>query len=236
MTANSTNSWRKLANAQGLALEPADLLHWIAKRPAKRGACIECGAGHGELASFFRPHFDITLATDLAPPARKSPYGVTVIKAGAESLPVPAASVDLLISMQALHHFDLNPALSEASRVLRQGGIFAALSWGEISLPDQIQTAYAPVFKALAPFWEADRDWVISGYKGLNFTGKPLSLPKAQMRRQMTLADLDAEIHRWSASRAAAAARVDLPKPQLAGFDPRPFTVHWPLLGQIFQV
>lgn len=222
---------------QGEPLSPDGLLHWLALRPARHEICIECGAGLGELAAFFRAHFKRVLATDIAPPAQKSPYGVKVKKAAAEHLPTADASVDLLISMQALHHFDRERHLAEVARVLRPGGVFAALCWGEIILPDTVLRAFRPTLAALAPHWEDARASVVSGYADLAIAGKPLGLPEARMTRQITLPGLQAEIQRWSAFRRALAVGADIPDPVVMGLDPtRPFQVHWPVLGRAFQV
>jgi SAM-dependent methyltransferase len=218
------------------ALTPAELLGWIAKRPERTEACIECGAGLGELAAFFRATFRSVTATDIAPLAIKSPYGVKIVKAAAEHLPAPDSSVDLLISMQALHHFDRAAHLDEAARVLRPGGLFVALCWGEIVLPAPILRAWQPTFSALAQHWEDSRAWVLSGYANLAFPGTPLALPAARMTRQMTTTGLKAEIQRWSAFRRALAAGVKIPEPSLPGIeDPQAFPVHWPVLGKAFQ-
>ena len=233
------SSWSRSAEdvAKHKTLTPGQLLEWVATRPARKEACIECGAGLGELAGFFRAHFSRVTATDIAPPAQRSPYGVTITKAAAEHLPAEAASVDLIISMQALHHFDTAGHLTEASRVLRPGGVFAALCWGEMILPAPVKRACQNTFAALSPPWEISRDWVVSGYAGLTFPGKPLTVPATRMTRMMTLPDLESEIKRWSAFRRALADGVAIPAPNLAGVDPaRPFPVHWPLLGRAFQV
>lgn len=238
-TASSGSSWNRSVDQvrKGTALTPGQLLQWIATRPAKKEVCIECGAGLGELAMFFRSHFERVTATDLAPPKQKSPYGVTVIKAAAEHLPETEGSVDLLISMQALHFFNIADHLSEARRVLRPGGVFAALCWGEIILPDTILGAYQPTFTSLAPHWEKARGWVLSGYSDLAFPGRHLTLPQARMTRPMSISGLDAEIARWSATRRAVAADAEIIDPNLSGLDrDAQFPVHWPILGQVFQV
>jgi len=222
---------------QRAVLSPSELLDWVALRTARKETCIECGAGLGELAGYFHAHFKQVIATDISPPTQKSPYGVTVVKAAAEHLPAADASVDLLISMQALHHFDRAAHLADAARALGLGGVFAALCWGDIILPDPLMRACQPTFTALAPHWEYARAWLHSGYAGLSFPGKPLALPDTQMTRQMTLRSLGDEVKRWSASRRALAAGADIPDLNPSGLDPdRPFAVNWPLLGKAFQV
>lgn len=235
MLASSSRSAEQVQ--QGEVTNPEGLLHWLALRPAKREVCIECGAGLGELAAFFRPHFRRILATDVSPPAQKSPYGVRVTKAAAERLPVTDSSVDLLISMQALHHFDKAAHLAEAARILRPGGVFAALCWGQIILPEHVLHAFQPVLAALAPHWESERSSVISGYADLAVLGRSLALPCARMTRQTTIPGLQAEIRRWSAFRRAVAVGAEIPTPTLHGIDlEQSFPIQWPVLGRAFQV
>ncbi|MDZ4094385.1 MAG: class I SAM-dependent methyltransferase [Paracoccaceae bacterium] len=211
------------------------MFEWIAARSARKEACIECGAGLGEIADFLSSQFDRVIATDIAP--QPSPYGVTIIKAAADRLPAEDCSMDLLISMQSLHHFDVPAHLAEARRVVRPRGVFAALCWGEIALPPTILQVFKPTLAALTPYWEESRLWVLSGYEGLSLPGVPLNLPRARMTRMMTPPDIMREIEGWSASRSAAKAGSTIAVPDLSGLDQhRPVPVHWPILGRAFQL
>ncbi len=222
-----------------VAMDPGQILRWIATRPKTKSLSLECGAGFGEVTAAMRGHFVQAIATDITPPKAPSPYGVAIVRAAAEQLPVAPNSVDLLISMQALHYFDTAAHLAEARRVLRPGGVFAALCWGEIVLPEAVLRAYGPVLNSLAPYWETPHNWVLTGYAGLPLLGRKLALPKAAMTRPMTLGNLGTEIQRWSATRNAIAANADIAKPDLTGLNLREgesFAVHWPILGQVFQI
>ncbi|MEU7217863.1 class I SAM-dependent methyltransferase [Nocardia iowensis] len=53
--------------------------------------------------------------------------GVRAYEGTAEEIPLAAGSVDAIVAGQAFHWFDQNRAFPEFARVLRKGGIFAAL-------------------------------------------------------------------------------------------------------------
>lgn len=224
---------------QSAPLDPNALFQWLAGCPAKNEVCVECGAGFGEVSATLSPFFKTTLATDIAPPERKFPYGVQIVQASAEQIPASDSSVDLLVSMQALHFFDLPEHLAEARRVLRPGGIYAAFGWGPMILPEQVARAYRPTIGALAPYWEAERSWVLAGYRGLPVAGTAIEMPFARLTRQMTLPLLDAQIARWSAMQNALSAGVSIVEAHLDALDlsdEDSFEVSWPILGQVFRV
>ncbi len=221
-----------------MALDPPAFFRWLASLPPRRDVCVECGAGAGEVTAFLGGTFARAIATDAAPPRAGPLHGVPILAARAERLPFADASADLVVSMQALHHFDIPAHLHEARRILRPGGVFAALCWGGIVLPAALRPLYRPAFEALAPFWEEERDWVLSGYRGLGFAGQPVPLPAAGLRRRTGIAGLNAEIGRWSAARAARRAGVAIPLPEAPGpaaTRPAPVDLSWPLIGRVFR-
>lgn len=219
---------------------PADLVGWLANQCASPVHCVECGAGSGEISAFLAPRFHTVTATDLHPPrgaaALAKKAGFTYLSSSAETLPFDDQSVDLVISMQALHHFEVENHIEEASRILRPGGVFAALAWGEMQLPKVIARQYEPVLQALEPFWEPERAWVIGGYDDLEFVGRSLILPKAQMRKKMRYDDLDRQIAGLSASRRATEAGKSPPRIVHQKIETEvPFEVSWPLVGRAFK-
>lgn len=138
--------------------------------------------------------------------------------------------------MQALHHFNVRRHLDEARRVLRPGGVLAALAWGAIRLPCRLRQAYEPTLRSVEPFWEAERNWVTSGYPGLVFPGTAVALPPAAMTRHMTLGELDAHIAGWSATQSALRQGADIADPATkANIPGRRFAVAWPIVGRVFR-
>ncbi|MCZ4352762.1 class I SAM-dependent methyltransferase [Roseovarius aestuarii] len=219
-------------------MTPEQFLSWLAALPLHKDTSVECGAGNAEIAQFLASSFAKSYAVDINPISLPPDTSVKAICADAGALPFNDASVDLLISMQALHHFDVSKHLDEAHRVLRGGGIFAALCWGEISLPDDIRRAYTPIFDAIAPYWEANRPVVLSGYEGLEFAGCSIDRPRAQMHVQCNLDKLEEIMATWSAVQNAVGAGVAFPDLDLEVFDideEAEFDVCWPLIGPVFR-
>jgi SAM-dependent methyltransferase len=58
---------------------------------------------------------------------RRQVPAATALSGGAERIPLPDASVDAVLVGQAFHWFDQERALPEIARVLRPGGVLAAL-------------------------------------------------------------------------------------------------------------
>jgi SAM-dependent methyltransferase len=111
---------------------PEDAVAWLAGGGA--ATVLELGAGTGKLTTDLASRGHRVIATDpLAPMldrlVRSAPAALPV-RAVAERIPVRTRSVDVVVSAQAYHWFDLDRALPEIARVLRPGGR-VALAWNE---------------------------------------------------------------------------------------------------------
>ena len=216
-----------------------ELMGWLASLPADNSVALECGAGKGELAQYFTRKFQTAGALDVKPYSSPNLCNPCFVESSADDLPFENNSIDLITSMQSLHHFDVQKHICEAERVLRKGGIFAALCWGHIQLPNWVEVAYREFFAAIAPYWECERPWVLSGYEGLVFKGEALNLPATMMTRHVSMGELELEFVRWGATQKAVAHGTDLPDPMLdnLGFEaPQLIEISWPVLGKIFRV
>jgi SAM-dependent methyltransferase len=94
--------------------------------PEKKPSILELGFGNGSLSRFFiRRHLDVTsldVSIEYCRFLLKSEPRSRPLKACAEILPFKPASFDIVTAFVALHHFNLNMALGEISRVLKPGG------------------------------------------------------------------------------------------------------------------
>jgi SAM-dependent methyltransferase len=109
---------------------PADAVQWL----AGEAPCdvIDLGAGTGKLT---RTLVDlghrvtaVEPLTEMLDQLRSAVPGATAVEGGAEAIPLPAGSADVVTVAQAFHWFDHGPALVEIARVLRPGGR-VALVW-----------------------------------------------------------------------------------------------------------
>jgi SAM-dependent methyltransferase len=111
---------------------PAEAARWLGGEPPLR--VVELGAGTGRLTEELVRLGHEVLATDpldemLAHLHRRLP-DVPTARAAAERIPLADRTVDVAVSAQAFHWFDLDRALPEIARVLRPGGVLA-LVWNE---------------------------------------------------------------------------------------------------------
>jgi SAM-dependent methyltransferase len=116
-----------------------DAVHW-ALEPAPGPRVLDLGAGTGKLTATL-----IGLGVDVVAvepdPAmlselRRSLPAVDARSGNAEAIPLPDASVDVVLAGNAMHWFDMALAGPEIARVLAPGGILAGL-WNVID--DQVE-------------------------------------------------------------------------------------------------
>jgi len=109
---------------------PREAAMWLVGQEA--ATVLELGAGTGKLTRELVALGHDVHATDPDPAmlkvlSRNLP-DTRVSEAGAEEIPVPDRSVDVVVAAQCYHWFDLDRALPEIARVLRPGG-HLALTW-----------------------------------------------------------------------------------------------------------
>ena len=109
---------------------PAAAVRWLVGR--ETATVLELGAGTGKLtAELVAQGYDVH-ATEPDPEMlailRKRLPDVPTSESGAEEIPLPDRSVDVVVVGQAFHWFDHAVAMPEIARVLRPGGALA-VTW-----------------------------------------------------------------------------------------------------------
>jgi ubiquinone/menaquinone biosynthesis C-methylase UbiE len=133
---------------------PPEIVEWFAERLDLRAGrtVLDLGAGTGKLSRALVATGARVLALEPGDEMRARLATVVPeaepIAAGAESIPLPDASVDAATAGQAFHWFRLEEAVPELHRVLRPGG-GVGLVWNERDPDDPLQRE---VTKLLEPF------------------------------------------------------------------------------------
>ena len=120
-----------------------DLKDFVGTQGERYHVGVDIGTGPGFTAFSIAPHCDYVIATDVTPQMleevrrlrhdRNAP-GTQMALVAAEALPFADASVDLMVTRTAAHHFvDLPGWLREVTRVLRPGGV---LVMGDTCAPE----------------------------------------------------------------------------------------------------
>lgn len=111
---------------------PQDAARWLTGDG--KLTVLELGAGTGKLTEVLVAEGHRVIATDPSPEmltklrSRVVPFAVGV--SGAEAIPAPNRSIDVVVCAQSFHWFDHARALPEIARVLRPGGVLA-LVWNQ---------------------------------------------------------------------------------------------------------
>jgi SAM-dependent methyltransferase len=157
---------------------------------------------------------------------------------GAESLPLPDASVDLALAAQAFHWFDHARFAPELARVARPGAAFAAITYLLCHVDDAVDAVVAGRLyrELLGPHWPPERAHVETGYRTLPFPWPGIAAPAFEIVETWTLPQFAGYLGTWSAAaafrRAAGEDPVALVLPELAaawGPPERARAVRWPL-------
>ncbi len=183
---------------------PDALFDWLADQAPARALAWDAGCGNGQAAVALAARFDAVYATDpsatqvaAAAPHPRVRYAVEP----AEACALPDASADLIVVAQALHWFEHARFFAEAARVLRPGGVLAALSYGLTHVDAAVDAVFMRLYdSALGPYWPPERRLVESGYAGLAFPFDPVEPPVVDMRCDWNLAQYLAYLRSWSAS------------------------------------
>jgi len=182
---------------------PDALFDWLATLCEERRCAWDAGCGNGQATLALAAHFEQVIGSDpssaqiaAAPAHPRIRYRVEP----AEAPTLADQSVDLVLVAQALHWFDQTRFHASVQRVLRPGGVFAAASYGLCEVSAMVDPIFNELYRALDPYWPAERRHVETGYRELPFPYVPISAPEVAMTQSWTLPQYLAYLQTWSAS------------------------------------
>lgn len=118
--------------------------------PARADRVLDVGCGTGELAVRLAARAGRVDALDRDPAVLGAaravvPANVTTVLADVMGHPLAPSSYDAIVSLSALHHLDLQPALERLSGALRPGGVLAVVAVARVDLPRELPVEAAAV-------------------------------------------------------------------------------------------
>jgi ubiquinone/menaquinone biosynthesis C-methylase UbiE len=135
---------------------PPEIVAWFAERLDLRPGrvLLDLGAGTGKLTRALAATGTRVLALEPGDEMRARLAAVVpeaeTLAAGAESIPLPDASVDAATAGQSFHWFRLDEAVPELHRVLRPGG-GVGLVWNERDPDDPLQQHLSGLLREFLP-------------------------------------------------------------------------------------
>jgi SAM-dependent methyltransferase len=182
---------------------PEALFEWLAEIAPRHESALDCGCGSGQAAMALARHFTQVYAVD--PSAKQIDHAIRNEKvvyrvAPAEATGLPGASQDLIIAAQALHWFDLDRFYSEVRRLAREGAVFAAFSYGLMTVNQELDPIIRHLYhNLLGQYWPPERLHVESGYRTLPFPFHGLMPPALTMTAHWRAEHVLGYLSTWSA-------------------------------------
>ncbi|KAJ6655686.1 hypothetical protein lerEdw1_004739 [Lerista edwardsae] len=154
------------------------IFSYLEKKGAKSfqlAADVGCGTGQG--THFLAKRFEKVVATDISQAqieeATRAPHppNISYLVCPAEKLPFPDSSVDFVMSLTAVHWFDLPPFMQEVDRILKPLGCLAFSSCTmdvQIHYKDcteKLTEIYEEIKKPLIPYRDDKVKRIADDYK-----------------------------------------------------------------------
>ena len=181
---------------------PERVIAELASLAPGRAQALDVGTGNGQSALLLARNFDRVHATDASAaqiaeafPHERVRYAVEP----AEQSGLPDGSCDLILAAQAAHWFDPERFCAEVRRLLRPGGILAAIGYGWWYVDPQVDAIIGErLLKPVEPHWLPGNWMLVDGYRDLQLPGEEVRLTPAAIHLAWERQDVEAYVLSWS--------------------------------------
>ncbi|MBS7690554.1 class I SAM-dependent methyltransferase [Pseudomonas lalucatii] len=219
---------------------PAALFDWLARHSPQRQRALDIACGNGQASQPLRRHFAQVLACDASIEQLRAGSdwgGVQVFVADAPALPLPTASLDLIVVAQALHWFASPAFFAEIERLLKPRGLFCAWCYGLMQIDGGLDALIEDLYRnTLAGYWLDGRASVDAGYRDIQLPLARIAVPEMALEASWHFAQLTGYLRTWSAVQLWERQHGRDPVAELTpalqrawGDVERPRPVRWPL-------
>jgi SAM-dependent methyltransferase len=185
---------------------PDALIAFLGSVAPAHDVAWDCGCGSGQLSILLVRQFEHVVAMDAsaqllarAPRHERIEY----VQARVEESGLENESVDLIVSAQAAHWFDLSAWYAEVRRVARRRAVVALVTYAAPTVNDEVDRVLRDFHaRILAPFWPPERHHVDAGYAALPFPFAEIAAPRLEITCNWTLDEILAYIETWSSVKA----------------------------------
>ncbi len=181
-----------------------ELIAWLAAQSPARQAAWDCGTGNGQVALLLAEYFDHVFATDISrKQLQEAPAHPRIHYAEepAEQCSAADQAFDLVVVAQAIHWFQFEKFYEAVRRVLRPGGLLAAIGYGLFHTDAADVNALVRRFylEVVGPFWDPERRYVDEQYRTIPFPFAEVSMPDFLMVYRWRFEELLGYLNTWSA-------------------------------------
>ena len=194
---------------------PKSLIAALAQLAPGRQLAWDSGTGNGQAAVALADHFEAVFATDPSPEqiAQAVPNErVTYAVEAAEEVSLPDGSVDLILSAQSLHWYDLGLFYEQVLRISRPGAILAAIgyAWQYIS-PEIDAIIEETLLQRMGSYWAPNNQLLWDNYRSIPFPGTDVRVSVPAIHLDWSLPELLDYVLTWSAARRLIAEQGSEP-------------------------
>ena len=206
--------------ARARPIYPEPLIRELAALARGDQLAWDAGTGNGQAARLLARQFQRVHATDASPQqiaqAQPDP-SIQFAVEPAEHCSLEDRSCDLVLAANALHWFDLEPFYAEARRVLRPGGLLAAIGYGWFYVDPVVDEIVGrTLLKPLEPVWAGANLLLIDGYRTISFPGVEVRLTPCALHLVWTREQLEDYVRSWSAVQRSEPQLVERASAELA--------------------